>query len=421
MLTLDLLCCPVCRGGLTERDGSGASYTSPHVACLQCAAVYPLVSGIPVLVRDPKVAESEHEGDLPERPIYAPWKERLILKALTDAQVALDFGAGRQVFDDPCIIKLDIVFDRTLDVVGDLHELPLRSSSVDFAFGGAVMEHIRNPAAAIAEIYRVLRPGGYVYADWSFLAAYHGYPHHYTNVTLNGIRDAFGAFTCLETGVGPHLAPSFALRSVLGTYREHFTPVTRLDRELRALIDRVLWHPLEEQDARIPREDWFRTAAGVYFFGVKQPGGDESILPPPVLAAWRASPELRRRFPQPLNVSVPDNLMVWARAAGREEHPEIRAFLDEVRPFSKSGSPPGRRQIVHEWPNELMSELGPYAPDREARREALWFSRPLTRRLLDSWSEEGFAGVLRGGQKTVERAWRRGGNLLRRLRRRSGS
>ena len=93
--------------------------------------------------------------------------------------------------------------------------------------------------------------------------------------------------------------------------------MTRLDRELLAAIDRVLWHPLDEQDARIPRDDWFRIAAGVYFFGVKQPNGDESILPPPVLEAWRTSPSLQQRFPTPLNVAVPDNLMAWAFTEGR--------------------------------------------------------------------------------------------------------
>lgn len=213
------------------------------------------------------------------RPVYSAWKERLILKALTDNQVALDFGAGRQYFDDPCIIKLDIAFDPTLDVVGDLHALPLAAESIDFAFGGAVMEHIRDPAQAIEELYRVVKPGGYVYADWSFLAAYHGYPDHYTNVTIHGIQQAFRRFTCLEVGVGPHLGPSFALRSILGTYRQYFRPTSRLEREFAYLVEQMLWHPLHEHDARIPETDRFRLAAGVYFFGVKQPSGDESVLP----------------------------------------------------------------------------------------------------------------------------------------------
>lgn len=149
------------------------------------------------------------------------------------------------------------------------------------------MEHIRDPGRAIDELWRVLRPGGYVYADWSFLSAYHGYPNHYFNVTEHGIQQAFGRFTCLEAGVTPHASPGWALRSVLGTYLEHFTPVSRVDHELFGLLHRVLWHPLDDMDARIPEADRFRTAAAVYFFGVKQPGGFDTILPEPLIQAHR--------------------------------------------------------------------------------------------------------------------------------------
>jgi uncharacterized protein YbaR (Trm112 family) len=398
MVTLDILCCPVCRGALS-RSADAAS-----VRCRHCDACYPVEHEIPILLQHHESRPIAHEADLPARPIYSPWKERLVLKALTDAQVALDFGAGRQVFDDPCIIKLDIVFDPTLDVVGDLHQLPFPDDSIDFAFGGAVMEHIQDPARAIAELYRVLRPGGYLYADWSFMTAYHGYPHHYSNVTIHGIRQAFGAFTCLETGVGPHLAPGFALRSVLRTYQEHFTPVTRLDRELDGLIERVLWHPLDEHDARIPREDWFRIAAGVYFFGVKQPRGGETILPAPVLEAHRNSPLLQQRYPNPLNIAVPDNLMAWAHGEGRATNETIRACLDAVQPFSKSGAAPSPR-VVREWPGELMTRPGRDPVQDEQRRVALWFSRSFPSRLLDSWEERGLYGVAHCGWMSVLRTW----------------
>lgn len=255
MAVIDVCRCPHCFHRLiVEPEGW---------RCADCGQHYGLRSGVPVLLRDPNLAGSAHEDALCERACYSPWKERLVLKALTDAHVALDFGAGRQAFDDPCIIKLDIVFDPSLDLVGDLHELPLESDSIDFAFGGAVMEHVRDPARAISELYRVLRPGGYVYADWSFLAAYHGYPDHYTNVTIHGIQQAFSSFSCLEAGVGPHLGPSWALRSILGTYLEYFKPVSRLDHELHHLLHRVLWHPLDDQDARIAPEHRHRVSAGV--------------------------------------------------------------------------------------------------------------------------------------------------------------
>jgi SAM-dependent methyltransferase len=340
------------------------------------------------------------------RPTYAPWKERLILKALTDAHVALDFGAGRQAFDDRCIIKLDIVHDAMLDVAGDLCELPFPSESLDFVFGGAVMEHVREPGRAIAEIYRVLRPGGYVYADWSFMTAYHGYPHHYTNATASGIVEWFRDFTCLESGVGPHLAPSFALRSLLTTYVTHFEPRTRFDREYFDLVHRVLLYPLHEMDGCIPRDEWFRTSAGIYFFGVKQPNGHESVLPPPVLAAHARRADLQARYPSPLNIATPDNLMEWARTEGCATDPDIRQWFDAVTPFSKSPDAPAAR-TVREWPSELLTK--PMYEDHHEvpRKVALWHSRPFRSRLRESWEEAGARGVVRSLWRSLPPSWKR--------------
>jgi SAM-dependent methyltransferase/uncharacterized protein YbaR (Trm112 family) len=408
MLTLSLLCCPRCRSDLASGEAS--------VVCQGCGSRYPVVEGIPLLIKDPPEVDLRHQADLPVRPVYAEWKERLILKALPADKVCLDFGAGRQLFDDPCVIKLDIVPDPLLDVVGDLHDLPIKSDSIDFAFGGAVMEHVRDPARAIAELYRVIRPGGYIYADWAFLAAYHGFPHHYSNLTLQGVEDAFHAFTRLESGVAPHLAPGFALRSVLGTYREYFKPQSRLDREFVYLIDQILWHPLDEHDLRIDRADWFRIAAGHYFLGVKQPNGGESILPLPVLDAHRRSPDLQRRFPNPLNIGEPDNLMEWARSEGRATDPAIRACLDEVRPFDKDASGrPYPSRVVRDWPSRLMAMPDRWPPWHAAASEALWFSRSFRVRLRESWDARGAAGVVSCVRRSVDAAWRRGMRGLRKV------
>jgi SAM-dependent methyltransferase len=392
----------------------------PPAVCDGCGRSYPIVADVPVLLRDPAVAESTHDADLPFREGYGLWKERLILKALTDAHVVLDFGAGRQGFDDPCIIKLDIVHDRGLDVAGDLCELPFPSESFDFVFGGAVMEHVRDPARAIAELHRVLRPGGYIYADWAFMTAYHGYPDHYTNATVHGIAEWFRAFTCLESGVGPHLAPSFALRSLLSTYVAHFRPGTTLEREYLELLHRVLWYPLHEMDQCLPRDDWFRTAAGVYFFGVKQPAGHESVLPPPVLAAHARRADLQARYPSPLNIATPDNLMEWAHTEGRATDPEIRRWFDEQTPFSKTArqAPP---RVVREWPSELLTRPMYEDTHEGPRKMALWHSRPLGARLRDSWDEAGLWGFTRGVWRSIPPWWKRPLRALRASVRRASS
>jgi ubiquinone/menaquinone biosynthesis C-methylase UbiE len=45
---------------------------------------------------------------------------------------------------------------------GDMHALPFEDGSFDAAFVHAVMEHIGEPVAALAEVRRVLKPGGVI-------------------------------------------------------------------------------------------------------------------------------------------------------------------------------------------------------------------------------------------------------------------
>ena len=43
---------------------------------------------------------------------------------------------------------------------GDLHHLPLKDGSVDFLYGGGVIEHFQDTVGAVRELARVLSPGG---------------------------------------------------------------------------------------------------------------------------------------------------------------------------------------------------------------------------------------------------------------------
>ena len=43
---------------------------------------------------------------------------------------------------------------------GDSDELPLKDHSVDYAFANMFLHHVADPATAIKEMYRILKPGG---------------------------------------------------------------------------------------------------------------------------------------------------------------------------------------------------------------------------------------------------------------------
>jgi hypothetical protein len=301
---------------------------------------------------------------------------------------------------------MDVTLNPHVDLVGDVHRLPFRDASVDFAFGGAVFEHLADPWRAVDEIWRVLKPGGYVYADWNFVFAYHGYPHHYFNASPHAVAAVFRRFTRIDAGIAPFHAPSFALRSVLGTYLGIFRPTTALERELAADLTRVLQYPLERFNAAIPPEDRFRVAAGHYFFGVKQPDGTESVIPPVILDAYRQSGELQRRFPQPLDLSVPDNLMIWAKTAGRRL-PAVDTFFRELNPFVKRAGLTDR-SVVEGWPLELMTEPDPL-PGADRNALLLEAGRPWRTRLRETWQRGGATGVLRRALTGVGRrlGWHR--------------
>jgi ubiquinone/menaquinone biosynthesis C-methylase UbiE len=56
---------------------------------------------------------------------------------------------------------------------GDVHELPLPDASLDRARADRVLQHVRDPAQAMAQVRRVLRPGGLfgmAEPDWDTLA-----------------------------------------------------------------------------------------------------------------------------------------------------------------------------------------------------------------------------------------------------------
>jgi SAM-dependent methyltransferase len=53
--------------------------------------------------------------------------------------------------------------DVTADYYGHACFLPFRDNSLDYVVNCHVLEHVANPVAALAEWYRVLRPGGIIY------------------------------------------------------------------------------------------------------------------------------------------------------------------------------------------------------------------------------------------------------------------
>jgi 2-polyprenyl-3-methyl-5-hydroxy-6-metoxy-1,4-benzoquinol methylase/uncharacterized protein YbaR (Trm112 family) len=377
----DLLACPTCRADVVRRDDA--------FECVGCGRRHPIVDGVPVMLPDGREA-LPRDTALPERHGYDEWIPRTVFESLPPDGVVLEIGAGNMAMDRPNLVRVDVTLTPHVDVVADAHALPFRSGVFDFVFSLAVLEHLRQPFVAAAEMDRILRPGGYVYAECAFVFPFHGHPHHYFNATHLGLAELFVTLEPVRTGVAPYQMPSFAVRALLETYRFFLAPsADPTARRVTAQVETLLAENLLALDAQFSQAAAQRCAACNYYFGVKAPAATE-VIPAPVLAARERSAALQRRFPTPLDLGAPDNLLVWARSEEGREDPAIAADLDARVPFRKdparvavASAPPPPAPMPTSHRPRLLARL---------RRGAASASRRLAHALAErraSWTVEG--------------------------------
>lgn len=109
----------------------------------------------------------------------------------------LNIGAGAAAYSDlfPDLVTLDIDPERAPDVVGSAEALPFPDESFDQILCSEVLEHIEHPEVAVAEMYRVLHPGGTVIITTRFGFPVHDAPRDFWRFTPYGLRMLFSAFT----------------------------------------------------------------------------------------------------------------------------------------------------------------------------------------------------------------------------------
>jgi uncharacterized protein YbaR (Trm112 family) len=130
-------------------------------------------------------------------------------------------GPGRP---HPSLVNLNIGPFPNVEVVGDAHSLPYADGSVDAIYCEAVLEHLTDPDRAVAEMFRVCRPGGQVYANSPFIAAYHGYPNHFQNFTLTGHVHLFASAGFQIRESGPAVGPVFTMLDLFGKFLWEYSP-----------------------------------------------------------------------------------------------------------------------------------------------------------------------------------------------------
>ena len=235
------LACPRCRTPFRELPAAGG------IACPACAEVFPVESGTPVLMepdRRDRIARSRTEWV--ERSAVPPWPHavvkalrspdpahgraaRNLLKRL-DARIRpgdriLDLGCGAPGLAAPAL-RLDLAPAPGVDVAGDGHRLPFADASVNGVIAHHVLEHVEDPPAVVAEIRRILAPGGWVSAVVPFLAPAHRNPIDQVRYPEDGLRHLFRECSIEELDwlLGPTAALAWFLKeyiAVLAPFSNH--------------------------------------------------------------------------------------------------------------------------------------------------------------------------------------------------------
>jgi SAM-dependent methyltransferase len=228
LVAQDLLICPRCGSPVRPEGGE---WRCAGASCRYADEPFPVVGGVPALVDfEHSVLDADRlravagASEVP-RSRFAGTLRRLLHPANTTAprNVARMVELLRRDSPRPRILVVgggtvgdgleELYADRSVDLVafdvyaspvtqfvGDGHAIPLADASLDGVIVQAVLEHVLEPTVVAAEIERVLRPGGIVYADTPFLQQVHEGAYDFTRFTDSGHRFLFRRFERIDSG-----------------------------------------------------------------------------------------------------------------------------------------------------------------------------------------------------------------------------
>lgn len=94
--------------------------------------------------------------------------------------------------------NLDCYPGPNVDLVADLHAIPLATQSLDGVTCVAVLEHVKAPAQVVKETFRVMKPGALAHFNVPFMQPYHASPEDYQRFTSSGLRHLFREFQVVD-------------------------------------------------------------------------------------------------------------------------------------------------------------------------------------------------------------------------------
>jgi len=125
---------------------------------------------------------------------------RPLIDWLSSQQVAglevLDVGCGDRPYERLLrgaerVVGFDMPGNAHADLHGSIDALPVEDASFDVVLCLQVLEHVPDPAAAVRELRRVVRPGGRVLASTHGIYPYHPNPEDLWRWTHSGLDRLF--------------------------------------------------------------------------------------------------------------------------------------------------------------------------------------------------------------------------------------
>lgn len=296
--------CPVC--------GSGPRALPEAMECEGgCGTAFPVVDGIPILLneqrslfraeefarraetyfqRKPRLVEAidrvipSTSLNLTARANYRELRRLLERRARQPLVLVIGGGVPGDGFEQLLrsrrirLVETDIAIEPRTRLVCDAHDLPFAGGSFDGVIAQAVLEHVLDPQRCVAEMHRVLKPGGLVYAETPFMQQVHGGRYDFTRFTPLGHRRLFREFSEIRSGAssGPGQSLAWAIQYFcLGFARG------KRSRLLCNAVGRTLGAPWKYADRYLlGREAALDGASGVYFLGARseQPLPDRALV-----------------------------------------------------------------------------------------------------------------------------------------------
>jgi SAM-dependent methyltransferase/uncharacterized protein YbaR (Trm112 family) len=246
-----LLICPQCKASLSRKED--------HFYCTGsgCGCSYPIVFDVPVMIscnntvfkqsdfftqappdiffkqyRSPvlrflKKMKPDVTLNYTSKKNYAAIGDELAKKEKVSILIvggSIDGNGIRELKErlpaNTIMVESDVAHGPNTNIIFDSHEIPFANNVFDLVIVQAVLEHVLDPFACVAEITRVLKEGGAVYAETPFMQQVHGGQYDFHRFTFLGHRRLFRHFREVSSGLvaGPGSSLAWSLRYFITSF-----------------------------------------------------------------------------------------------------------------------------------------------------------------------------------------------------------